>query len=97
MATRSLNQNNLYHLIIGQAHKEALQMHTTLEDKEHMRKGLKDIDINYPKVDGKSVSSRKLTTKEMKDHIEFIIDLMTIYGIELQYVKDDFERTIYIH
>lgn len=97
MPTRNNSQNNLYHLIIAQAHKEALKMHTTLENKDHMRKGLKDIDLNYPKEDGKSISSAKLTTKQMKDHTEFIIDLMTIYGIELQFVKDDFERTIYIH
>lgn len=94
MATRTLNQNNFYFAFITDIHKQALAEHITVENMDYLRKGLKDIDENYPKVDDVSISSAKLSTVQMRDHIEFVIEFVGRFGITPKFVVDDFERAM---
>lgn len=103
MATRTLNQNNFYFSIIADIHKQAMEKHITVENSEYLRKGLKENDDNYPKkphfiedtfgeVEDRPISSAKLTTKEMVNHIEFIIEFVGRFGITPKFVKDEWDR-----
>jgi hypothetical protein len=89
---RTLNQNNFYHAVIADVHKQALEKHVTVEKKDYLRNGLKEIDLNYPIKDGEPISSAKLTTKEMVEHIEFIIMFLGQFDICPKFVTDDWER-----
>lgn len=104
---RTLNQNNFYFAVIADVHKQALEKHVTVEKSEYLRNGLKEIDEHYPKEwvvikDGflvakeplvnKPISSAKLTTKQMVDHIEFIIMFLGQFDICPKFVTEDWER-----
>jgi len=89
---RTLNQNRFYYSIIKDVHQQALAEHLTVEDSEFLRDGLKKNDPDYPRVDDKPISSAKLDTKQMVDHIEFIIEYLGQFGICPQFVTDEWER-----
>lgn len=100
MATRTLNQNNFYFAFITDIHKQALVKHITVENMDYMRNGLKEIDSNYPRYifEGhppdtfKKISSSHLSTKEMVNHIEFIIKFVAQFDIVPKFVQDDWDR-----
>ncbi len=107
MATRSLNQNNFYYAFITDIHKQCLEKHITVENMDYLRNGLKEIDENYPRydkvihgvnyngvdvIDKKPISSAKLTTKQMVDHIEFVIEFVGRFGITPAFVEEDYKR-----
>ena len=97
---RTLNQNNFYYMVIADVHKQALEKHVTVENSEYLRNGLKEIDENYPKYGAlakpalinKPISSAKLTTKQMVNHIEFIIMFLGQFDICPKFVVDDWAR-----
>ena len=49
---------------------------------------------NHVKEHGKPISSAKLTTKQMTDHIEFIIHFVAEFGITPQFVEDEWKRLL---
>ncbi len=93
MNNRTLSQNNFYFAVISDVHKQALAKHVTVEDIKYLRKGLKEIDCDYPKlVSADPKSSAYLTTKEMVNHIEFIIEFMGRFDIVPKFIDDEWAR-----
>ena len=90
--SRTLQQNKFYFAVISDIHKKAVALHLSVTNSEYLRSGLKELDENYPKYEGKPVSSRDLTTKELVDHIEFIILFMGNFNIVPKFVDDEWER-----
>ena len=60
--------------------------------KESLRNLLKYLDLNYPRNDvGEPFSYTKLTSKEMSDHLEFIVK--SCNG-NMKYINDEWNRLI---
>lgn len=90
--TRTTRQNRFYFSVIADVHKKAVAKHLSVTNSEFLRIGLKELDENYPKEDGKPISSAMLTTKEMVDHVEFIRQFMLAHDITITWDDLEWER-----
>ena len=68
---------------------------TSQLSKESLRNLLKYLDFAYPRDDkNEPVSYKKLTSKEMTKHIEFIERTAGFSGVELNYIEAEWQRLI---
>ena len=60
---------------------------------EKFKDGVKDLNSEYPRADdGKTISTTKISPKDLCRHIEFIKDFASYYGFELAIVEAEWER-----
>lgn len=54
---------------------------------------LKAVNLDYPRDNkGKPVSTTKITTKQLMQHIESVIKMVAESGYELDFVREEYER-----
>ncbi len=59
-----------------------------------LKDGVKELNAEYPREGGKTISTRKITNKDLCRHIEFIKDFASYYGFELAIVEAEWQRLI---
>ena len=75
-------------------HKQALAEKVTVENMDFLKQGLKKLDEDYPKVDGKPLSTAKIDNKVLTHHIDFMIAYMGEYGFVSALVEEEWKRII---
>ena len=88
--------NRYYHAMLRDFHKQALKEKLTVENMDFLKQGLKKLDENYPKIDGKPVSTSKIDNKTLTQHIEFMIAFMAEYGFVSAIVEEEWKRLMEI-
>jgi len=59
---------------------------------ESLKQLLKHLDLDYPREDEKVLSITKLSTKQMGNHIEFMINLLADNGLTFKHIDEEWER-----
>jgi hypothetical protein len=87
-----------YFALVTDAHIQVLKKTDTkmVLTFKKFRELLKYLDSNYPRYlsNNELVSLRDIRNKDLVTHIEFIIKWCANYGIELQYVSDEWDRLL---
>lgn len=63
-------------------------------DIDDLKQIFKLMNINYPIDDESKVGTANITSKELSDHIEWVIKIMGQNGIELEFIREEWERTL---
>ena len=90
----SRNLNRLYHSILGDFWKQATAARLNINDFEQFKDGLKELNGDYPREGGKTISTTKITVKDLCSHLEFVIDFAAYYGFKLKFIEDEWQRLI---
>jgi len=75
-------------------HKQALAEKVTVENMDFLKQGLKKLDEDYPKINGKPLSTAKIDNKVLTHHIDFMIAYMGEYGFVSALVEEEWKRII---
>jgi len=90
----SNNFNRLYHSVLGDFWKQATAARLNINNFEKFKDGLKELNNDYPREDGKPISTTKITAKDLCRHLEFVIDFAAYYGFKLRFIEDEWQRLI---
>ena len=89
----STNLNRYYHSLLTDFWKQATARRLNINSFEKFKDGVKDLNNDYPRAeDGKTISTTKISPKDLCRHIEFIKDFASYYGFELAIVEAEWER-----
>ncbi len=61
---------------------------------DELKQLFKLMNLNYPIEDDGKVSTREITSKELHDHIEWAIKILGENGIELQFIREQWDRLL---
>ncbi len=97
------NFNRLYHKVIREFKDlevatidfmgEDFKMRTTLLSYNSVKQLLKQLDENYPKnKDGIGISTIDITSKELTQHLEWIINVIYQNGGKVDIIEEEFKR-----
>ena len=83
---RSEPHSRFYHSVLRDFYNQLLEQRLAY-DFNQLKQGLKKLDPNYP-----DISTASITDKQLVHHIEFIVRHFAQYGIEAQFVAEEWER-----
>ncbi len=66
--------------------------HEDYDCLDELKQLFKLMNLNYPIEDDGKVSTREITSKELHDHIEFTIRILGENGIELEFIREAWDR-----
>ena len=91
----STNLNRYYHSLLADFWRQATARRLNINGFEKFKDGVKDLNSEYPRADdGKTISTTKISPKDLCRHIEFIKDFAAYYGFELAIVEAEWQRLI---
>ena len=91
----SSNLNRYYHSLLADFWRQATARRLNINDFEKFKDGVKDLNSEYPRADdGKTISTTRISSKDLCRHIEFIKDFAAYYGFELAIVEAEWQRLI---
>ena len=90
----SSNLNRYYHSLLADFWRQATARRLNINSFEKFKDGVKDLNSEYPRADGKTISTTKISPKDLCRHIEFIKDFAAYYGFELAIVEAEWQRLI---
>lgn len=90
----SANLNKYYHSLLTDFWKQATARRLNINSFEKFKDGVKDLNSEYPRAGGKTISTTKISPKDLCRHIEFIKDFASYYGFELEIVEAEWQRLI---
>ena len=89
----STNLNRYYHSLLADFWRQATARRLNINGFEKFKDGVKELNSEYPRADdGKTISTTKISPKDLCRHIEFIKDFASYYGFELAIVEAEWER-----
>ena len=88
----STNLNRYYHSLLADFWRQATARRLNINGFEKFKDGVKELNSEYPRVDGKTISTTKISPKDLCRHIEFNKDFASYYGFELAIVEAEWER-----
>ena len=88
----STNLNRYYHSLLADFWRQATARRLNINGFEKFKDGVKELNSEYPRADGKTISTTKISAKDLCRHIEFIKDFASYYGFELAIVEEEWER-----
>ena len=88
----STNLNKYYHSLLTDFWKQATARRLNINSFEKFKDGVKDLNNEYPRAGSKTISTTKISPKDLCRHIEFIKDFASYYGFELAIVEAEWER-----
>ena len=88
----STNLNRYYHSLLADFWKQATARRLNINGFEKFKDGVKELNSEYPRAGGKTISTTKISPKDLCRHIEFIKDFASYYGFELAIVEAEWER-----
>ena len=90
----STNLNKYYHSLLADFWRQATSNRLNINSFEKFKDGVKELNSEYPRENGKTVSTTKISQKDLCSHIEFIKDFASYYGFQLAIVEDEWQRLI---
>ena len=91
----SINLNRYYHSLLADFWRQATARRLNINGFEKFKDGVKELNSEYPRADdGKTISTTKISPKDLCRHIEFIKDFAAYYGFELAIVEAEWQRLI---
>ena len=91
----SNNLNRYYHSLLADFWRQATARRLNINGFEKFKDGVKELNSEYPRADdGKTISTTKISPKDLCRHIEFIKDFAAYYGFELAIVEAEWQRLI---